>query len=653
MLPSSYQNQYYRIRKASDPVQRQVAPPPFRRIRGYAFDPSLSLRLDTALINETIFRIQWEPELQPGPIGEYLEVVDFDPASDCWYEPVDLNANELLAQDGLSPSEGNPQFHQQMVYAVAMNTVGNFEHALGRPVYWAHRYFPDGPTGKRDQFVHRLRIYPHALRAANAYYSPEKKALLFGYFPGPWGMVFTCLSHDIVAHETTHAILDGMHRRYIEDNHEDTLAFHEAFADLVALFQHFTFPEVLRHQIGRTRGDLASQSFLGELARQFGEATGRYGALRSAIGELDASGQWRPIKPDPNKLASLREPHARGAILVAAVFGAFLSVYKSRVSDLFRIATAGTGVLPAGSIHPDLVERLASEAAKTAKHFLTMCIRALDYCPPVAITFGDYLRALVTADFDMVPNDRYGYRIALIESFRHWGIVSDGVRTHSEEHLRWPFVNLEREEESNIFEGAAEMLRQVVGESLYFKDREQGFERYRAAQIQLHEYLRDCLSEPIDEKRKEFERVTGLVISESSRLEGLRDDRSGMPRFEVHAIRPALRVTPEGSILKQVVITVTQRRRVLLDAGSPNGEQITFRGGSTLILDLDTMALRYAVTKRIDDEARLARVRAYRKSKMEDEQSLRSMYFGQPPFDEDGARDSQGFEPFSLLHEDE
>ena len=66
-------------------------------------------------------------------------------------------------------------------------------------------------------------------------------------------MVFSCLSHDIIAHETTHALLDGMHRRYIEDNQQTICAFHEAFADLVALFEHFTFPEVLRHQIARTR----------------------------------------------------------------------------------------------------------------------------------------------------------------------------------------------------------------------------------------------------------------------------------------------------------------------------------------------------------------------------------------------------------------
>ena len=117
--------------------------------------------------------------------------------------------------------------------------------------------------------MQRLRIYPHALRQANAYYSPDKIALLFGYFPemrsetddeALGGMVFTCLSHDIVAHETTHALLDGLHRRYQEASNVDVLAFHEAFADIVAMFQHFTFPELLRFEIARTRGDLRQRT---------------------------------------------------------------------------------------------------------------------------------------------------------------------------------------------------------------------------------------------------------------------------------------------------------------------------------------------------------------------------------------------------------
>lgn len=60
--------------------------PIFRRLRGYSSDPSLSVQLETALVNEAIFKIRWEDQLKTGPVGEYLEVVDFDPASNCFYE---------------------------------------------------------------------------------------------------------------------------------------------------------------------------------------------------------------------------------------------------------------------------------------------------------------------------------------------------------------------------------------------------------------------------------------------------------------------------------------------------------------------------------------------------------------------------------------
>src|SRR6266581_6035294 len=132
------------------PIER----PPFRRLRAYAFDPSLSMQLENALVNVVTMKVPWEFELetgkdilQPGPVGEYLEVVDVDPASDCFYAPVDLNQPYLLAQDGLAPSEGNPQFHQQMVYAVAMTTIRNFEQALGRIAFWSPHY-SDGTDGQ-------------------------------------------------------------------------------------------------------------------------------------------------------------------------------------------------------------------------------------------------------------------------------------------------------------------------------------------------------------------------------------------------------------------------------------------------------------------------------------------------------------------------
>ena len=61
-------------------------------------------------------------------------------------------------------------------------------------------------------------------------------ALLFGYFFGVDGQpIFTCLSHDIIAHEVAHAALSRLHGYYNEPTNPHVPALHEAFADIVAV----------------------------------------------------------------------------------------------------------------------------------------------------------------------------------------------------------------------------------------------------------------------------------------------------------------------------------------------------------------------------------------------------------------------------------
>ncbi len=63
------------------------------------------------------------------------------------------------------------------------------------------------------------------------------------------GLIATALSHDIVAHETTHALLDGLRSSFTDPSNVDVPAFHEAFSDLVALFLHFTYADVVERGI--------------------------------------------------------------------------------------------------------------------------------------------------------------------------------------------------------------------------------------------------------------------------------------------------------------------------------------------------------------------------------------------------------------------
>jgi len=606
----------------------------------------MATQLETALVSEIMYKIPWEnlPNengLPKGPIGEYVEIVDYDPASSCFYAPVDLEDPRVLAQNGLSPSEGNPQFHQQMVYAVVMTTIDRFERALGRKAFWADRILSKNSTAER--FVQRLRIYPHALRMANAYYSKNKRALLFGYFPGtedptsgqfPGGMVFTCLSHDVIAHETTHALLDGFNEYFMESTNEDVLAFHEAFADIVALFQHFTFPSVLAHQIAKTRGDLHSENLLAQLASQVGHARGAHGALRDAIGKFDAVQQkWVKHEPDPTELERTKEVHARGAILVAAVFDALISIYKDRSRDLVRLASGGTGVMPEGELHPDLVNRLAQEASKSASHVLNMCLRALDYCPPVDITFGEYLRALITADMDLMSDDTRRYRVAFIEAFRRRGIFPKCVLTLSEDSLRWARPGEDPtkqpgEMENKIKEFIEEIgLRDNVDRLRHLQTRYDIWSETRAIRKELHSRIKTH-----EIKAQVLQEITGLFLDPNEPDEdAITDENSPGPTFSVQSIRESRRERGDGRVLNQVFITLLQKETRRIDK-----RDHMVRCGSVLVVDLDEQRVSYVISKARGDDQRFNDVVKFRESRSTD--TLHATYFG-----------AQN-EPFAALH---
>jgi len=643
----------------------KIPHPPSRRIRVFAFDPSISRHIETSSINIVTIRLPWEEDIAPGPVDDYLEVVDYDPASQMFYPPIDLNDPYLLAQDGLSPSESSPQFHQQMAYAVSRTTIRYFENALGRKALWSPHW---NEATRQEEPVDRLRIYPHAMREANAYYSPEKKALLFGYFPAsvsrpgdalPGEPVFTCLSQDIVAHETTHALLDGLHRRFVEPCNEDLFALHEAFADIVALFQHFSYPDVLKSQIARTRGSLQAQSLLGELAYQFGQATGRYGALRSAIGRVDPDTKaWIALEPDPQQIQSTTEPHLRGAILVAAVFEAFLTIYKTRIIDLLRIASGGTGILPEGELHPDLVNRLAAEASKSARDVLHMCIRAMDYMAPVDANFGDFLRAIVTADFEMVKDDEYQYRLAMIEAFRRRGLFPRDVRNLNEESLIWHAPSeAEQAAFQRVFKSAAH-LQELMPNWELTTNRNMIFKSAQKSQAIVHGWFEDP-------QALEAINAAGLVLNPDA-PEAFYRAENRVPKFEVHSVRPARRAGPAGQTVTDLVIEMTQRRRGYLDpsvqARADSGQEpypkpdFIYRGGCTLLVDPDTASVRYCIYKRILSKNRLERMRHYLGG--DGAPSLQATYFGDPRntyFEHtinprSGADGVGAFEPFALLH---
>lgn len=595
--------------KGAPPSRRSAAPvadvpaaaaaasagPARRRLRIFARDPSLGASLGTWRDQVATVDVPYEPDLKPGPVGEYLEIVDIDPATDRIYAPVDLNARELLLTDGLKPSEGNPQFHQQMVYAVAMRTIEAFEGALGRRALWANGRQPSSPArnkGKaRDDYCGRLRIYPHALREMNAFYDPGKVALLFGYETSaadarsvvPEGtMVFACLSADIIAHEVTHALLDGMTPGFRDASNPDVLAFHEGFADIVALFEQFRLKDLVSRQLQLRDSKISIAGTLGALAGQFGRASSKgAGPLRDYATHAGKPPETRDLQYDPKK-----EVHDLGAVLVSAVYDAFLAMVDMRTAKQVRLASGGSGMLPEGELHPVTAEALTREICQAAADIQRIAIRALDYLPPNDLNFGDFLRAMISADVDAWPEDQSGYRIAIIEAFRRLNIYPRGLRALSDETLTWrrPDPALSSQPWLKAMVDAFE-LRPGPDFS-----REWMFRRSEERAAIARACLEKALDADLGERDTPLHRMLGLqpeLPRYDNQFEVHPDSRPGRTNIHVQDVRPKIREQSttevrDRNLAFDIIVRVRQRRPERVNEDSA---PFWFRGGATLIID--------------------------------------------------------------------
>jgi hypothetical protein len=352
--------------------------------------------------------------LQHGPIGYRVQIVDYDSTEAKFHGahalPACLEDEPAAWKEGRREIETDYRFHAQNVYALVMKTLARFEYALGRRVGWSFR-------------THQLKVAPHGMLDANAFYTPDAEGLVFGYFPGLSGAtVYTCLSHDVVVHETTHALLDALRERYLDPSSPDQAAFHEGFADVIALLSVFAQQELVIELLrrGRTRlrgvppdmvhaSDVSVQalkkSALFGLSEQMGQE------MEGVRGSALRNSATLPLDPALRNSGEFLEPHRRGELLVAAVLHAFVTAWARRIAGL---------AVHRNRTYP--LERVAEEGAEIAEVLVTMWIRGLDYMPPVHVEFGDALSGALTADLEVRPNDsRYHLRAHTRDAFKAYG----------------------------------------------------------------------------------------------------------------------------------------------------------------------------------------------------------------------------------------
>jgi hypothetical protein len=525
-------------------------------------------------------------KLEPGPIGSLFAVNSTGAPEELRAEALDLDDPYLLLSGGLSPTPTNGRFHMQMVYAVCSLTYAVFRRALGRDIAWASTAPADGPL--------RLVVRPFGFEGANAGYSREAGDLSFGYFRAgdkaagftlKGGLVSTAISHDIVVHETTHALLDGLRSSFLDPTNVDVPAFHEGFSDLVALFLHFTYADVVEQAIRDSGGSITHGTLLTDIAREFGYArsrTGRADALRSGVDVAGLAAFDSDVLPGteggPRVYDPTLEPHALGSVLVSAVFEAFTTIVRRKTERYYRMAGLNREALDRVPLNEALVKAIAQEACDVAGQFLNICIRAIDYCPPADMELGEYLRALITADGDIERTDKWGFREALMRSFRRRHIFPDHVLFMTEDAVRW--------------QSPAHSMH-IKG--LAFRDLE--FEGDPGQPASADELVRQA-------------HALGKFVTNPKHVECFRlvDPAGKRPKGVIQAspapvqsIRVTRRAAPDGRVLFDLVGEVTQsctvdRKGVLYDVN----------GGCTVVIDPEGK-VRYSIFKKFDSPERQER----------------------------------------------
>lgn len=351
-----------------------------------------------------------------GPVTKRLAILDFSPENGelvkgatfhppplgrvrGWYTDEDGNDVYYTKKDELE----KPAFLQVATFATALKTMYLFEgtgerkiDTLGRNLTWAF----DNP---------QLFIIPRAGQRANAFYSRDSNSLQFFYFPSPLDPtrdIFTCLSRDIVAHETGHAIIDGIAPDLVDACTPQSLAIHEAIADLTALLMAFQSHNLRKTVLKRTEGSIKQPTEFCSIGEEFGfELWSNRKGLRNLFND-------KSLNPEDGEyFVRGQDPHLLSEVLSGALYRVMIKIHENLIEELKDT--------PKYSKFDDPPFSASGEALRVgARRFKRMIFRALDFLPPGEVSFADYGRAIIAVDLVAYPDD---------DKMRNW-VIEQFVR---------------------------------------------------------------------------------------------------------------------------------------------------------------------------------------------------------------------------------
>lgn len=183
-----------------------------------------------------------------------------------------------------------------------------------------------------------IEVVPAAGSEMNAYY--DRRSLRFFYYNHRGSNVYFGDSVDIIAHELGHAVLDAMRPDFWSVQALEIWSFHEAFSDIVAVFNMLGHDRVVKAVLEETGGDLRRSNHASRLAEQVGRLIRSVtddpsylpDALRNPAVERFHYAQPSTLPKETSNDRLAAECHSFGRVFSAAWYEAFVRCYEHEAS---------------------------------------------------------------------------------------------------------------------------------------------------------------------------------------------------------------------------------------------------------------------------------------------------------------------------------
>ncbi len=298
-------------------------------------------------------------------------------------------------------------------YIALGNCINNIQKLMPNPIHsWAA--------------VTDLAVVPSAGVEMNAYY--DRRSLRFFYYNHKGRNVYFSDSADIITHELGHAILDAMRPDFWSVQALEIWSFHEAFSDIVAMFNLMNYDKVVEKVLSETGGDLKSSNSASRLAEEIGalirsvteDPTYLPNALRDPAVEvfhyIDPS--KLPGDADNNRLAA--ECHSFGRVFSGAWYSFFVKCYEKLMSK---------------GAKPEDAFRSSRDAC------FSIMLKAIPVSPRTSNYYSAVAKCMIAVSRDFGAD----YTETLTEVFQEWGIIKDEpMRSMSSINWTEAVINLKR-----------------------------------------------------------------------------------------------------------------------------------------------------------------------------------------------------------------